>query len=276
MNLASFIRQSNLHFINYFYKTKLDFFIKKEISLRDNSINMEISVNTAQNVKIEYELAGIGPRCVAFLIDISIIGTITILLTLMISSFYTIFHSKFITFFYTILGLIPLYHLLCEIFLHGKSVGKIALNLQVIRIDGQKLNFWNYLLRWIFRLIDITLTGGAIAIISIAATKHMQRIGDLAAGTTVIKKKKAASLKQLSIYEPEEEYQITFPQVAILSDKDITIIKEAFQEIKKYRDNQLLEALILKIKEVTGITTDMHPLKFVETIIKDYIHLTQK
>ncbi len=237
---------------------------------------MKISINTAQNVKVDYELAGIGPRCIAFLIDISILGTTAISLILIISSFYTILQSKAIAFFYIIPGLIPLYHLLCEIFLHGRSVGKIALNLQVIRIDGQKLNFWNYLLRWIFRLIDITLSSGAIAIISIAATNHMQRIGDLAAGTTVIKRKKAASLKQLNSYEPEEEYQITFPQVTIFSDKDITIIKEAFQEIKKYRDNQLLEALILKIKEVTGITTNMHPLKFVETIIKDYIHLTQK
>ena len=76
------------------------------------------------------------------------------------------------------------------------------------------------MLRWVFRLIDISISSGAVAVISIIASKRMQRLGDMAAGTTVIKLEKAVTLKQISEFETPEEYQVVFQQAALLSDKD--------------------------------------------------------
>ena len=129
------------------------------------------------------------------------------------------------------------------------------------------------MLRWVFRLIDISISSGAVAVISIIASKRMQRLGDMAAGTTVIKLEKAVTLKQISEFEAPEEYQVVFQQAALLSDKDIKIIKDVLREVHKNNNYALLAPLPKKIKEATGIETSMIPLEFVETILKDHSHL---
>lgn len=237
---------------------------------------MQFSVNTAQNVKIGYELAGIGPRILAFLIDALIIGAVGTVFFIFCSMILVVRQREGLVLAIILITLLSFYHLLCEIFLNGRSVGKLALGLQVIRTDGKKVNFWNYLLRWVFRLIDISVTGGAAAIITIASTKRMQRLGDLAAGTTVIRQKQKATLSHLSQYATPEEYRIVFPQVGLLSDRDITTIKEVVSAIQLSGDMGLYVPLCRKIKEITGISTDMNNRDFVRTVLQDYTHLTRQ
>lgn len=103
----------------------------------------------------------------------------------------------------------------------------------------------------------------------------MQRLGDMAAGTTVIKLEKEVTLKQMSEFEAPEEYKVVFQQAALLSDRDIQIIKEVLREIDKNNNYSLLTPLTQKIKEITGIETSMVPLEFIKTILKDYSHLAK-
>ncbi len=239
---------------------------------------MKISVNTVQNVNIDYEMAGVGPRILATLLDFLILGSTGLLFLLLGSMGVGISQGSTgsIVFIIILLSILPLYHLLCELFFNGKSVGKMALGLQVVRLDGKKVNFWDYMLRWIFRLIDITLTSGTLAIISIVVTRRMQRIGDLAAGTTVIRQKTPVSLQDLTQHVMPAGYTVIFPQVSLLSDRDIRIVNEVITEVNRSLDFKLLDPLAKKIKEVTGISTDMDNQTFIKTILKDYFHLAQK
>ena len=160
-------------------------------------------------------------------------------------------------------------------FFHGRSLGKLTLHLRVVRLDGRKLSFWNCLLRWILRLVDISASMGILAMLSIIISSKMQRLGDLAAGTTVIHEKKDTDLRRISFFETPESYQPTFPQIAMLSDKDMAIVREVFREFEKNKEYKLLEPLSAKIKELTGIETHMNNLQFIQTILTDYIHLTK-
>ena len=47
------------------------------------------------------------------------------------------------------------------------------------------------------------------------------------------------------------------------------------KEIKKDKDQQILMALSQKVKELTGIQTDMDELSFIETVLKDHHYLTK-
>lgn len=239
---------------------------------------MKISVNTVQNVGIDYELAGVGPRILATLLDFLILGSFGFLFALLAGLGVGISKGSTgsMVFFIILFSLLPLYHLLCELFFHGKSVGKMAFSLQVVRLDGKKVSFWDYMLRWVFRLIDITLTSGVAAIISIVVTKHTQRIGDLAAGTTVIRQKKCVSLQDLTRHATPSDYTVVFPQVRLLSDRDIQIINEVVTEVNRSLDFKLLDPLAKKIKEVTGISSSMDNQTFVKTVLKDYYHLAQE
>ena len=222
---------------------------------------MNISISTAHNVDIDYIPAGVLDRILATLIDGAFQFGL-LMLGLMFIGLFSMVASP--TWFFVILAvIIASYHLFCEAVFNGRSLGKYTMRIQVVKLNGKKLTFWDCMLRWVFRLIDISISSGAIAVISIIASKRMQRLGDMAAGTTVIKLEKAVTLK----------YQVVFQQAALLSDKDIKIIKDVLREVHKNNNYALLAPLTKKIKEVTGIETSMIPLEFVETILKDHSHL---
>ena len=228
---------------------------------------MDISIRTAQHVNIVYQPAGLVNRIGATLIDLAFLGGIYIL-CFTLASLSSIFRNT--TTAIILLVILMCYHFVCEYFFHGRS-----LHLRVVRLDGRKLSFWNCLLRWILRLVDISASMGILAMLSIIISSKMQRLGDLAAGTTVIHEKKDTDLRRISFFETPESYQPTFPQIAMLSDKDMAIVREVFREFEKNKEYKLLEPLSAKIKELTGIETHMNNLQFIQTILTDYIHLTK-
>ena len=232
---------------------------------------MNISISTAHHVDIDYTPAGIFDRILATLIDGAFQFGL-LLLGFMLIDLLTPVDSP-TWFFVILLVIIVSYHLFCEAVFNGRSLGKYAMRIQVVKLNGKKLTFWDCMLRWVFRLVDISISSGAVALISIIASKRMQRLGDMAAGTTVIKLGKEVTLKQISEFEAPEDYQVVFQQAALLSDKDIKIIKDVLREVLKNNNYALLAPLSKKIKEVTGIETSMIPLEFVETILKDHSHL---
>ena len=233
---------------------------------------MDISIRTAQHVNIAYQPAGLVNRIGATLIDLAFLGGIYIL-CFTLASLSSIFRNT--TTAIILLVILMCYHFVCEYFFHGRSLGKLTLHLRVVRLDGRKLSFWNCLLRWILRLVDISASMGILAMLSIIISSKMQRLGDLAAGTTVIHEKKDTDLRRLSFFETPESYQPTFPQIAMLSDKDMAIVREVVREFEKNKEYKLLEPLSAKIKELTGIETHMNNLQFIQTILTDYIHLTK-
>ncbi len=148
--------------------------------------------------------------------------------------------------------------------------------IRVVRLDGQKLSFWDCMLRWALRLVDISASLGIVAMSSIVISSRMQRLGDLAAGTIVVREKNGTSFSQLSLYDTPEDYQAVYPQVAMLTDKDISIIKEIMQEVEQNKDYKLLTPLALRVKTLTGIQTNMSHLTFIQTVLKDYTYLTKQ
>lgn len=232
---------------------------------------MDISIDTAQNVSIAYQPAGIANRIFATLIDFVLLGSIAIVFGI-ITNFDNSHNQTITIIFFTLLSG---YHLFCELFMNGKSIGKMIFHLKVVRLDGKKMIFWDILLRWMLRLVDITITFGIAAMLSIIISKKMQRLGDFAAGTTVIRENQTITLGRLTADDTPEDYQVVFPQANLLSDKDISIIREVVKKVEKNKNYKLLEPLSLKIKELTGIQTDMVNFDFIKTVINDYIHLTK-
>jgi len=148
----------------------------------------EIEITTTQNITIHYELASVWERSIAFVVDLIILSVSSLIL-------YGIFSAIFyglndILVYLTLLPIIVLYSLCFELFNNGQSIGKMALKLRVIRIDGEKTSFTNYLMRWMFRLFDIYGSFGGIAVLGITASTNNQRTGDLLANTVVVTLKK--------------------------------------------------------------------------------------
>lgn len=223
---------------------------------------------TNQNIEIKLELAGLGDRILAFLIDALIIGVYLITIGLIFASAGGGFSVAYF------ISLLPVmfYSLVFEIFADGQTPGKMQRNIKVVRLDGGSPEIVNYLMRWILRPIDI-LFYGCVAMISIMVTQNGQRLGDLAAGTTVIKQRARAALSDVSLLKKDPGYQVSFPQVKRLNDKQVDLIRRTLQMRKAGLNRQATEELDEKIRFLLKIEQDIPPVKLLYTIVKDYEHL---
>jgi len=241
-----------------------------------------IVINTSQNVVIDYEPAGLGNRLLAgildFLFKFAFIITVAIIIMLIYSSTNQFSSEKTGDYTFLIIGLMTyisylLYDFLFETFMQGQTFGKKIMKIKVVKLDGTQPTVGSYLLRWLIRLFEIDMCGGLIAIVSIAGSKNSQRLGDMAAGTTIIRVKPAVTLQDTILQqENNEAYQIVFLQVALLSDADTQLIKDVIDFYKTTHNRDSLVKLSAKIKAKTGIVTNLKDEDFMPTLLKDYNH----
>jgi uncharacterized RDD family membrane protein YckC len=168
-----------------------------------------------------------------------------------------------------------LYHLLFEIFMDGQSPGKRQMKIKVVRTDGTPATIGNYLLRWLLRLVEVQAAQGMIAVITIAWNGRGQRLGDIAAGTTVVKLVRQKDVTAAEIFTlAADDYVPQFPGVIMLSDRDAELIQQALEVYRRHDNLQPAMIVTEKIKTRLGIQTDMTFEAFLTTILKDYSQLT--
>ncbi len=240
-----------------------------------------IEIITTQNVVLQYELAGLKDRALAFLIDsLCIVIGFSILVTI-----GTIFtggseESAAVMVFF-VMGMFMFYSLAFETLNNGQSIGKMALRIQVIKVAGGKITFSDYVARWVFRLIDIYFSLGAIASILVVSSGKGQRIGDVVANTAVVKKvsKLNLTLPDLLALHERKTYTPKYLQARKLHEEDALLIKSAIDRYRKFDNESHEEAIQLltaRIKEVLGI--DAHEgdqVRFLQTVLQDYIILSR-
>lgn len=237
----------------------------------------KLAINTAQNVNLDYKLIGLGERAVAFLIDgLILITYITIMENLVILS--DIFDADGWT-QRGFLGLFLLpaffYSLICHISLGGRTIGKMIMKIKVVKVDGSPTEWYNLMVRWMLRIIDIWLFFSSIGVISILLSEKKQRVGDSAAGTIVISTKKKHKISSTILEDLNEDYSPQFNNVTLLTDKDMQIVKEAFTLSKRNNDYKTLTILKEKLCNILQIETSMTDVTFIDTILKDYNYFTQ-
>lgn len=235
----------------------------------------QFQIETAQNISITQNTSNLGERMLAYIIDSFVIGVYTILIFILLGSLDIDIVDQWA--YYLVLSLPAfLYYLLFETFSDGKTIGKGLMSLRVVKLDGSKPSFANYFVRWVLRIIDVMLTSGGAAVLTILLRGKGQRIGDIAAGTTVISEKKKVSLQDTLLRELPENFKPQFPQVTVFKDAEMQTIKELYDKSKLNGDHNVIVSLDKRIKEVTGIQTTLRPIDFVDVVIKDYNYYTQK
>lgn len=232
----------------------------------------ESTIITGQFVRINQTPASVGERLLALVIDYIIItfyifSTATLISELHISSY------GFSYAFFLMIVYLPVlfYSFLCEVFNHGQSLGKKLINIRVVKADGSTPGIGSYLLRWLLFPIDGPLTGG-MGLLSILLTKNNQRLGDLAAGTMVIKEKNYRKI-HVSLDEFDyltKNYQPVYPQAADLSLEQVNVITRTLETTHKDRPQRII-SLSKKVEEILSITSREENLeKFLQTLLRDY------
>ena len=230
-------------------------------------------IDTTQNVGIIFMLASAGDRALAWFIDFLLKLTWILIIV-------EIFKYSFNDNNTAIIGAIILlpvlfYNILCELFLNGQTIGKAVCKTRVMKLDGTQPGLSNYLMRWVFGLFEFNLFIG-LGLIIYFWTNKGQRLGDIFAGTTVIKINKEMSLDETTTLDLPENYQPTFAQVTNLSQRDVEVIKEGIIFYRKYQNYKVLNNLAHKVAGVLEISTNLSQLDFLQVVVGDYNYYKQK
>ncbi|PWU02123.1 MAG: hypothetical protein C5B52_06040 [Bacteroidetes bacterium] len=233
----------------------------------------KIHIPTSFNIDLDFEIPEFHIRMFAWLIDLSIrIFYLILAVNLFEQSIDGVNSQLEVLAWSSILGFPFLtYHLFCEIFWNGQSVGKKLLNIRVVNDNGGKASLSQYMIRWLLRASTIFVI---LDVILIVATKRGKRLGDVAAGTMIIRTKQKANLDETVFIEVQDNYVPIFPQVMRLSDRDINTVKNILDTARKHGYNEMVERASGRVANVLNIQTQMHPFDFLDTLLKDYNYLS--
>ncbi len=237
-----------------------------------------IKITTSQNIDIDYEVAGLGERILARMIDIGIAILIIILGSIILSIINT---SEIVNLVFAIIygALLGFYDLVFEVFMDGQSIGKRIMKIKVISLDGAQPRFSQYLLRWLFRIVDFLLIEpGLVALVTAAVCAKPQRLGDIVAGTILIRTNPRTKIDNIAFSPVYDGYQPVFNVAGQLRDKDIELIHEVINNYVKTGNSTVVYNMAQRIKEHLNIAppNGMNNMLFLQTIINDYNHLSSQ
>ncbi|HKG08504.1 MAG TPA: RDD family protein [Pedobacter sp.] len=237
-----------------------------------------IKVNTSQHIAIDYPVAGLGERIVARLIDLAVFFVLYILFIVLGLLSFAADASIVISIILGVYaGAYVFYNLICEIFMNGQSIGKRLMKIRVISLDGNQASLGQYFIRWLFRLVDFVLTAQVGGLICIAVSEKKQRIGDIVAGTVMIRTAQQTSYDHIAFHQLQSiDYVPVFADVHQLGDRDIELVHEVLATYYKTYNPDLVAAMASKIISMLRVNKPegMNDLKFLETVIKDYNYIT--
>jgi len=225
-------------------------------------------INTSQNVNIDYEISGIGDRVIAFLID-SLIMTAFIFFAVMLSDWLD-FSSDARRVYYAVIAFISfLFFFIFEVSMRGQSIGKKYRNIRVIHRSGSDASVFQYFLRNLIRPIDSIYGLGLLVIL---LNKRSQRLGDLAAGTILVKMKDSKKFASTIFSDLNADYTPVFDKINVLrlEEKDVVLIKQLVNRDSMKINWKLVALMTDKVKQKTGIDSDMKNMDFLRVMIQEF------
>ena len=143
-----------------------------------------LELDTPEHVVLDYELAGVGSRALAAIVDMLLVGVLST--AVMLSLVFWGSFSAWVTALQVLLlySLVWLYFALFEGLRRGQTPGKRMVGIRTIRESGHGLTFADAATRHLLTPVDLL---GMIGIILIAVHPRAKRLGDLVAGTIVVR-----------------------------------------------------------------------------------------
>jgi uncharacterized RDD family membrane protein YckC len=156
----------------------------------------QVTIETPEHIQVHYELAGIGSRALAGLFDFMLQAILTALVV------WGLIWLGLVLKLNDVLGVVgaiivgsmgflafTVYYVTAEMLTGGQSPGKRMAGLRVISVDGRPVTFLQSALRNIIRAVDMIPFFYSVGLIAVFSSQRAQRLGDMVAGTMVVKER---------------------------------------------------------------------------------------
>ena len=149
-----------------------------------------ITIATPEGVDLQLTLAGVGSRFISALVDLMLQIVLVVIVSAVAAAvgafgsgygYAVAFVAGFLVF--------AAYDVVFEVFASGRTPGKRLNGLRVVRVDGSPVAFFTSAVRNVLRLVDILPGMYLVGIATILVTRQNQRLGDVAAGTLVVRER---------------------------------------------------------------------------------------
>lgn len=229
-----------------------------------------VRIETAHNVALTVQVATIVDRGLAVVIDWLVLAGWTVGWIILANEA----GLHFPDWVWIILIGVPwtFYHLLSELLMDGQSLGKRARNIKVARLDGGQPGIGHFLLRWTLRLVDSLFFLGALVIL---LNGKGQRLGDIAAGTSVVSLRRRVKLSDALGPGIQEERDPVFPDAARLTDTQARLIREVLADRSGARQ-AALRKLADHFTPLFPKGQGMEPEAFLQALVADHAFLTSR
>lgn len=247
----------------------------------------KVEILTANTIPIQYETASLLSRGLALVIDTMVKLVYLLLVTIILGAFFSgvnLFEEEapaIIALYVFIWIPFTFYSLILEYLLKGQTVGKLALGIRVVSLNGQNAKFNDYTMRWVFRIVDFWFSAGGIGAILISTSEKAQRIGDILAQTIVVKTKaeKSYSITDIMSIKTKKDHVPTYLGVTQFTDDDMIIVKNTISRYKKY-PNPAHKAVVVELAENLSVLLKLSEvpqkkISFLKDILQDYVVLTR-
>jgi uncharacterized RDD family membrane protein YckC len=230
-----------------------------------------VTIATPEGVELELVLAGLGSRFTAALLDVVIqLGAIFALAIVLApggDSGYVL-----AAFFVAAFLILFAYDIVLETWNRGRTVGKLAAGLRVVRTGGEPIGFLTAAVRNFLRLADFLPAFYVVGVITILVTSRNQRLGDLAAGTLVVRERRPAVM-------PAATYLPAAPADAPFLEWDVSgVSADDLATLRQFLDRRislnpgarahLATDLAARVRpKVVGAPDGWHPESFLEAVV---------
>jgi len=149
-----------------------------------------VRISTPEGVDVELTLAGIGSRFIAAILDLIVQGSVILAAAIVFGVSGGSGSSIGVALFTIVFFLVFFaYDVLFEVRSRGRTLGKRWTGLRVVRTGGRPVTLIPSCVRNVMRLVDILPALYALGMLSIFVTARNQRLGDLAAGTMIVRER---------------------------------------------------------------------------------------
>ncbi len=173
-------------------------------------------IRTPENVTFEFELAGVASRAVAWLVDVLVMFALVFASTQVIGALVPLAGGFAAALVFLAIFLVQWwYSAVLEWWWGGQTIGKRVVGLRTLSETGVRIGFVQAVVRNLVRIVDLLpalyLAGGASALLD----RHGRRLGDLAAGTIVVRERKTPAPS--AVVPPSERYNsfVDDPSIAL-------------------------------------------------------------